>query len=537
MSADDAGLAALEFHRHRSDRWQDEVTKILRNREMDVDPRGGRWRVVAWPKGLKEIDSSLRFRDGYVVNRVKLAPGRSALGVNPRRLYFDGAGEPIVGRPERDILEDHPSKPGKATDETLFAGTLELLEHIASAKQAMFGSFVKLPAPTIGMEECCEVSVGRQKISAKNLNLNKLYRAEGFDFVPEEFGVYIVPFRGLTEEAEKFKKILAKDLRVRHIEPHVEVLEWDRIERRVNKLDSGARKKVDPAKALLLLLPPKKNKNIPKQCFDLMAGLDRNSVPWLRAYGDDSFDYSVTTQVPSILQAAGGRPHRTWLADESRRLPWSIGIDLSHKAESTLCVSLVDPYGLRQGAWCSPHSRNEEIEDQRLRRLLQLATQVVREHDDEPEILMVRDGRLFEKENCRAYRESLGIPVSLVEWRKYGNPQLFLWASSGPQLPDQAVWAPVPNSCCGFLVPSPKRARRTGVFKVWWDKHWDGLRLGGTGIAECLVALTFTPGLGASPGLGGSRRNSPAPIYWADGIAGASDSDLRFRGQSVVFVE
>ena len=253
--------------------------------------------------------------------------------------------------------------------------------------------------------------------------------------------------------------------------------------------------------------------------------------------GDDPFDHSITTQLPSILQAAGGWPHRTWLADESRRLPWSIGIDLSHNDESTLCVSLVDQYGLRQGSWCSRHSRNEEIEEKSLRRLLQLATQVVRDRDDDPRILMVRDGRLFENEDHRFYRELLGMPVSLVEWRKYGNPQLFLWTSSGPQLPGRAIWAPVPNAYCGFLVPFPKRARSTHVFKVWWDKNWDDLRLGATGIAECLVALTFTPGLGASPGLRGSRRNSPAPIYWADGIAGASDSDLRFRGQPAVFIE
>ena len=44
-------------------------------------------------------------------------------------------------------------------------------------------------------------------------------------------------------------------------------------------------------------------------------------------------------------------------------------------------------------------------------------------------------------------------------------------------------------------------------------------------LAEILVALTYAPGLGSR------RSRFPAPIYWADGIAGANDRDLRFRGQ------
>ena len=39
-----------------------------------------------------------------------------------------------------------------------------------------------------------------------------------------------------------------------------------------------------------------------------------------------------------------------------------------------------------------------------------------------------------------------------------------------------------------------------------------------------------------SPGLGNKLRGTPAPIYWADGIAGASDADLRFRGQKTTYV-
>ena len=43
-------------------------------------------------------------------------------------------------------------------------------------------------------------------------------------------------------------------------------------------------------------------------------------------------------------------------------------------------------------------------------------------------------------------------------------------------------------------------------------------------IAELLVVTSYQPRLGPHPTL------HPSPIYWADGFAGASDTQLQFRG-------
>ena len=43
-------------------------------------------------------------------------------------------------------------------------------------------------------------------------------------------------------------------------------------------------------------------------------------------------------------------------------------------------------------------------------------------------------------------------------------------------------------------------------------------------------------GLSLAPGLGMHRREKPAPIYWADGIAGAHSGDLRFAGNALEWV-
>ena len=146
--------------------------------------------------------------------------------------------------------------------------------------------------------------------------------------------------------------------------------------------------------------------------------------------------------------------------------------------------------------------------------------------------MIVRDGRVFESENVNDYMYELGTAVTLVELRKNGNPPLLL----GPEarLPTRPTvgWLSEPTGgSLGFLVALPSNGNYNGfgsVLKIWMQQAWDGMRLGPELLARILFAQTLMPGLGLR------HRRLPAPIYWADGIAGASDDDLRFRGQYVV---
>ena len=82
----------------------------------------------------------------------------------------------------------------------------------------------------------------------------------------------------------------------------------------------------------------------------------------------------------------------------------------------------------------------------------------------------------------------------------------------------------------GFLAPlhEPKNDEFGRVLKIWMKHGWDGMELGPQRLVHILFAQTLTPGLGLH------ARTLPAPVYWADGIAGASEKDLRFRGHSIV---
>ena len=73
-------------------------------------------------------------------------------------------------------------------------------------------------------------------------------------------------------------------------------------------------------------------------------------------------------------------------------------------------------------------------------------------------------------------------------------------------------------------TPPSRENALANIFKVTWHPKRNRLNLESSEIAEILISSSAAPGLGLHP------HHLPAAIYWADGIAGASDVDLRFRG-------
>ena len=301
------------------------------------------------------------------------------------------------------------------------------------------------------------------------------------------------------------------------------------LENRLAELDQGESPERRDVPVLFMLA--RKGKPPSDRMIRVMRGMDRHCLPWRRAYATDDRNWSVADQVGSLLQAAGGTAHAVALAsDES--IPWSIGIDVSKRdGHSRVATSLVDPIGRLVGSWMLDQARQENIEPQVLRRLLAATADGVPPEERSSGILVIRDGRVFESENADDYMRDLGAPVALVEIRKYGNPPLLLGRTAHVPSGPVVAWLPqVGSGTLGFLVtlPNATQERFDNPLKIWMRDAWDGLCLGPARLARILYAQTLTPGLGIH------RRRLPAPVYWADGISGASDNDLRFRGQCAV---
>ena len=253
-------------------------------------------------------------------------------------------------------------------------------------------------------------------------------------------------------------------------------------------------------------------------------------IPWRRAYATDPFPHSVPGQLPSLLMAGGGRPCRV-VPCPGREDVWVVGIDSSRRADHQIvAMTLVSPSGELCGAWTIRQRRDETVAPASQRLLVKACEARLNEvAGASVPVLCLRDGRVFENEDERTYIDGLGGQVSLVECRKSAVPQVIrtgeTWADSG----GPAVFQ-LPQTNTLFVATAAPRldADLASPLKVSWSTKTNRLGLTATEISRLLIAHA------AAPGLGTEAHHLPSALYWADGISGASDTDLRFRGQQVV---
>jgi hypothetical protein len=365
-----------------------------------------------------------------------------------------------------------------------------------------------------------------------NTKLRQVFSQVGYDYVPAKMSILIIPDRRVSRSrTTSFIHSIKNSCEQHRLSVPIQSSSTDKLMARLKRLSAGSVVRTTETPVWFLL--PRKNSPPSDEIWNLMEDLDSKNIRWRRAYADDDFQWSVSDQLGSVLQGAGGRTYS--VAAQSCRLPWSIGVDISHGGQanliSTVCAALVDPTGNFVHAWSIRQKRNEAVSAVSVRKLLLSATDYVRSEAKNPDILVLRDGRLFERENETFYRDRLGANVTLVEIRKRQNPLLV--DASTCRSPVSASCGAVPGTTKGthveFLLTHPGNQTRgfDMPLKIHWNDRWDGLNIGPRGLRKILVALT------ASPGLGLHARTLPAPIYWADGIAAVSGKELKFGGQAV----
>ena len=479
--------------------------------------------VEVW-RGEREcpLPDGGRWVDGYTLRRVWLGPRRSAIGFVPRRIYLDDAGA-RDRRPEQDIVSKRPA-PREDTRQTLSL----FLDQLQDAADGFLGPAVRVEIGE-GLLERVTLHGGNRSFPW-NTRLRTVHEQAAFFRAPSNLEIRLCADEGVGGEIlTHYGQLFEDEVEKREASPTVKCVTLAGLLKRLEELDAGKPPKRGDVPILFMLADEERSPSARlKKAWTLM---DRHRLPWRRAYANDNRTWSVADQVGSLLQGAGGLPHAVRL-DGDESLPWSIGVDVSHrKTFSRTAAALITPDGRLSGAWTVDGPRKEDIPRGTLRRLLEHAARGIPEAEPASGILVVRDGRKLEPEDADDYRCDLGAPVTLVEFRKRNNPPLLL-DDAGAQPSDPVVgWVPeARNESLGFAVLSePSDASAFAkVAKLRMKKEWDGMHLGPQGLARVLAAQTLTPGLGLR------KRMLPAPIYWSDGIAGASDADLRFRGQAAI---
>jgi hypothetical protein len=501
--------------------WSDSVSNCLKNAGYCVHKRNSEVWLSDPPDEEKHC-----YRDGWRIKSLWLGPRKPALAAIAQRLYYLPSGQ-VDSRPETEIVGG--KRPPEPTAQTKIDSQLRVLMEINEGCFQSRLSLAPLNEITLDVEKCREIRIGDLRAAHSEGTLTAAYKTAGFAKVPDNFRINICPIDTVpTPKTLEFSRTLAAIMKERLCYPKIHTLDLDAVSNRIDQL-TETNKAPRPGSCILFLLPTH-NHIISDRVKELWQSLEMLGVPFRRAYADDPFRFSVPDQAASIVEACDGISHVS-----SQRLGpidvWSIGVDIGHDRllrESRLCTSIVDPDGQLRCAWVATQKLDETPSNKMLAELLTACKNFLIAIDTSPNIIVLRDGRLFENERVETYFEVLGQKVTLLEVRKRGNPQIVL----GEQLPK------ISDSISAGLVEgentlfwSPKSPGRTNalpqIFKTSWRDEWNQLKASHSEIAHYLIASTTTPGLGLRP------RNLPGPIYWADGIAKTSAEDLRFRGQRV----
>ncbi len=502
--------------------WAPSLVSVLESMKVTAVPGGGR--VLAWT-GIRE-HRGVRFAEGWTLSRLWLGPRRWALGITAKRLYFNGT--EIDRRPEHEIVgDDRPA--GRSTIEEYHEQTKLLMA--LTTRLPGHPQHVSLVQTTDGLESARSVCIGTATKPFVTSNLNHIYRELGFDCVPPTWTVSVcggdgVGIPALSEFVTRIKRAAAQ----RHATIAVRASSISEIRARLESIEQSG---VRPGRCVLFVLPNRDQLPSP-EVFALFSALDAHRIPYRRAYATDALDFSIPDQLPSLLLACGGRPHRiAWGAEGEP--PWLLALDLGHprgNTNSVVVATLTSPDGSLVHAAKTLQPRDETIDRQALGRLLTSCAAALADRSDVGRgVLLLRDGRHFENEDVGVYPRLLDGSLSVVEYRKRWNPQIA--GSGGDSGFVRDIFAGhVRGTNTMFLTTTKPRSPTAlpDVAKVTWREEWNQLKLTHGEIASSLVSAAAAPGLGLHP------RHLPAAVYWADGIAGITESDLRFRGVPCVTV-
>ena len=502
--------------------WLLQATNVLRQAGFSVKDRPSQ--LLAWDEQPRS--GNLTYSDAYSVRRIWLSPRRHALGVFSRRIYFKGTGGEIDKRQEYVVLGNSPRPESPAATE-LIAKQWRLIQCLQKGLQT---PSKPVPLEPLEVGKARVVTIDGNTFFSPPASVMALYREHGFEHIPGGFTVSVCPLESVpTAVARKFSERLAQAARKMHAGMKPRITSLTKVSERLEDIKNSG-EKVREGHCVLFILPSKKQK-AKEATVALFRALREAAVPFRRAYADDPLDHSVPDQLPSLLIAAGGRPHCS-LTQTAGTPAWTIGVDISHPNEqpiSVLALTLVDPDGGLVGAWTKEQPRDETARVETVRALLTHCKQKLSTYDSGSPIVVFRDGRIFENEDGNLYRDSLERDVSFFEYRKGGNPQIVRLGTT-MMLPSEPLATSLHGTSTMFVTIAPPRANQLArVAKITWRKEWNYLRLTPREVGEILAASATAPGLGPN------TRHVPASIYWADGIAGirpkgATQRDLRFVG-------
>lgn len=274
-------------------------------------------------------------------------------------------------------------------------------------------------------------------------------------------------------------------------------------------------------------LDGKKGDRPTQNAIEWMRHMEQSSVPYVlfSAARDVKPVYTRHGNALHMLNKMGGIHYFTFpksIPDYEKH--WFIGLDLGFGAQykgKCVVVTLTDNTGALRCYWRAIKNSDETLTEDILNEAITWILKQAEELDPDRNIVVIRDGRCPHNELIGTYKKLLPEGRSIfIEYTKKGNPILV----DDNQQPKPGTMAVPSGSAEAFLFTarSPQKAMLTNTTRFRCRINDMDYTL--EQIGAMLISLCFAPKLSMQP------SSLPSPIYWADGIASISNTNLQFAG-------
>ena len=520
------------------DNWTDECTHILQKQGMVVQKQE-RSKLIAWVKNdIATVNKLLGFIDAVDIHTTFLRPGRFAICMHPKRLYFhaDNLDSPIrLG--ERKILGESNRPPVSAK---------ALLEKTLAIAKTLLKEGVILPCSIRDSQTDELISTYAIGRNGRRFELSKdLWgglRNSKVYYLPEQFEIILVhdadeSANVVNDYIDTLVKEWLPELGIEDAAQRIRKIALENALAQMHEVKRGERSSSLQEKIFLVAISGKPGDQLPRKqkLFLQLLGSMRQQFR-VFSYANRNLKWSSRSQAVSILQGAGGIPYRLMLplpggVDDCLFYGVDIGHDHTRSRVSRVAVSVTDQYGSHILTLWMHQKLNEAAASEALGNMLRKARQIASSETGSGgnASIVLRDGRIPNvssgsgAESLETYFNSLGMDTTVVECRKRGNPMMYVDGQAPSIAPAGCACSPE-DSDVRFVLTHDSSQGIASVLKLNIPEDGDGLSIGINTMSRIVTGLCYSPSLGLKPHL-------PGPIYWADGVGSTAPHSYKFKGQ------
>ena len=509
--------------------WRHALEKRADSAPVEYDIRGQKLRIwnPAQP-ARKSPRDDIFYRDGMQLQRVDLGGQhtRVAIGLSICRLYFEKDSKFPVMESQAELfgVGASPEVPRhlQILSEVMallksFNGNDPIITPLADIQYSTISKFV-----SFRFGDCSSASL--DMLSRNSYSKCILARVRDRAAInPVNLHLALLPtFCRDPQKAKSFAGIVSDVLQKEWNCSITKALISDE-----NQLENWKTKSSGSPRIVLVALDGKKGQRPHESLMDWLGRLSDDGIPFQLFSTQTNPRYARHGTACAILAKTGGllyqvRAHS--VPDLSEH--WCIGLDLGFGGEyegRIAVITLTDGSGALCAYWRALQDKDETLTEEVLRDGLRWIITKAESLAPGRKFLAFRDGSRPKHEKLEIYAELLPHGRStFIELSKSGNP-LFVDSEAAPA---PGTFGVAPESDRHFLYPavSPQNDVLTSPVKFFTTHNDLGYSM--QQLTEIITALCHVPTLSFQP------CSLPAPIYWADGLAGLSHSNLQFAGWS-----